>query len=174
MAALRGSSDWRAFTLPFNATGTKGPPAQLVMNVQLPGKGAVYLRDLRLIQSTSPAALGMQPGAWWSDQSAGWIGGFGGAFLGCFASFIGWLAARGRAPGFVLGSLKVLIVFGAAATVAGLTAAAIGQPYGVWYPLLLMGVLSVVIFPLQLRSFRQRFHEMELRRMSSLDLAAHG
>ena len=48
MAKLKGTSDWRAFLLPFNAEGAKGKPTKLVINVVLPGKGTVYLRGLVL------------------------------------------------------------------------------------------------------------------------------
>ncbi|MEQ1854146.1 MAG: hypothetical protein ABMA01_21450 [Chthoniobacteraceae bacterium] len=173
MAGLRGDSGWRVFTLPFDATGAKSTPSRLVINVQLPGQGTVFLRDLRLIQSPGFAALLKQPGAWWPDQTAGWIGGLGGAFLGCLGGLIEWLASRGKMPRFVLNASRILILIGAIAAIAGLISAALRQPYGVWYPLLLIGILCVAIFPFRLRRYQQRYRELELRRMSSLDLTAH-
>src|SRR5215475_7425533 len=53
MAKLTGTSDWRAFMLPFNAKGASSRPSKLVVNVRLPGKGSVFLRNLKLVQSTS-------------------------------------------------------------------------------------------------------------------------
>lgn len=173
MAKLTGTSEWRAFTLPFNATGTKSHPAKLVLNVQLPAKGSVVLRNLKLIEGTNFDSLAGQTGAWWSDRTAGIIGGVGGSLLGCLGALIEWLASRGKAQHFVVNAARVLIGVGAASTLGGLTAVALRQPYGVWYALLLFGVLDVVIFPFRLRRYQDRYREIELRRMTSMDAAAH-
>jgi hypothetical protein len=170
MAKLRGTSDWRPFILPFNATGTKTNPTKLVVNVHLPGKGVVYLRSpLKLAESSGAPGTGAQPGAWWSDRTGGLIGGIVGGVGGCLGALIGWLSARGKARGFVLGSTSTLIVLGAIATVAGIVAVTWRQPYGVWYPLLLGGVIIVVICPVILRRCLHRYREIELRRMISID-----
>src|SRR3954469_8826451 len=52
LGRLRGTSTWRAFSLPFNATGVEGSPKRLEVNLQLPGSGTVYLRSLKLIEMT--------------------------------------------------------------------------------------------------------------------------
>jgi hypothetical protein len=70
MAKLTGTSDWRAFTLPFNAKGASSRPSKLLVNVQLPGKGRVFLRNLKFVQSTSFDGAATQTGAWWSDRTA--------------------------------------------------------------------------------------------------------
>ena len=44
---LQGTSGWRPFTLPFDATGAP-PPTKLVLNVVLPARGVVFLGPLRL------------------------------------------------------------------------------------------------------------------------------
>ena len=38
-----------------------------------------------------------------------------------------------------------------------------------WFSLLLLGVLCVMIFPFRLRRYQQRYRELELRRMASMD-----
>ena len=48
MMKLQGTSGWRAFTLPFDATGAPAP-TKLVFNVVLPGRGVVYLGSLQLV-----------------------------------------------------------------------------------------------------------------------------
>jgi hypothetical protein len=173
MGKLRGTSDWRPFILPFNATGTKSNPTKLVVNVHLPAKGVVYLRSpLKLAESSSaPGGASAQPGAWWSDRAGGLIGGIIGSVGGCLGALIGWLSARGKARGFVLGSTLALTGFGAIAIIVGLLAVTWQQPYAVWYPLLLVGVLLVVICPVILRSCLHRYREVELRRMTSMDVA---
>lgn len=173
LASLRGDSAWRAFSLPFDASATKSKPSQLVMNLQLPGEGVVVLRNVRLVESTSFGDLIKQPGAWWSDRAAGWVGGLGGAFLGCFASLVEWLASRGKGARLIVPAYRALIAVGVLASVAGLAAVTLRQPYGVWYPLLLCGVLCVAFIPFRLRRHQQRCRETELRRISSMDLTAH-
>ena len=65
MEKIYGASDWRAFSLPLDRTGktypesfstrmdtadTVHPPKRLEINVLLPGRGVVYLRNVKLIQ----------------------------------------------------------------------------------------------------------------------------
>jgi hypothetical protein len=172
MAKLTGTSHWRAFTLPFNAKGASSRPSKLTLNVQLPGKGGVFLRNLKLVQSTSFDGATTQIGSGWSYQTAGIVGGVGGALIGCLGALIEWLAARGKAQRFVVNAVRVLIGVGVAFALGGLAAVALRQPYGVWYALLLLGVLMVVIFPFRLRSYQDRYREFELRRMTSMDATA--
>jgi hypothetical protein len=170
MGKLRGTSDWRPFILPFDATGAKSHPTKLVVNIYLPGKGVVYLRSpLKLAESAR--APGAEPGAWWSDRTGSLVGGVIGGVGGCLGALIGWLSSRGKARSFVLGSTMMLTVFGAVAMVAGIVAVTWRQPYAVWYPLLLAGVILVVICPVILRRSVQRYREIELRRMTSMDAA---
>lgn len=174
MGGLRGTSSWRTFILPFNATGTKNPPERLEVNVQLPGKGTVFLRSLRLIEMTSfgiTATAAAPRKAWWTDRTAGWVGGIGGGLLGCLGTYLEWAAARGRARAFVLGASRALLVVGILSTIAGLVAAALGQPYEVWYILLLGGILCGGISATRLGKYEARYRDLELRRMAALDAA---
>jgi hypothetical protein len=173
MGKLTGSSDWRMFTLPFNAKGASSSPSKLVVNIYLPGNGSVFLRNLKLVQSTSFDGAATQTGArWWSDQTVGIVGGVGGALIGCLAALIECLAARGKAQRFVLNAVRVLIGVGVASVLGGFAALALRQPHGVWYALLLLGVLVVVIFPFRLRRYQDRYRDIELRRMTSMDATA--
>src|SRR5262249_5231749 len=70
MMKLRGTSGWRSFVLPFDATGAQ-PPTRLVMNVVLPGRGTVYLGPLEL--SEEQGGRGGQP-----DEVTRWVGLAGG------------------------------------------------------------------------------------------------
>jgi hypothetical protein len=171
MAKLTGTSGWRAFTLPFNAKGASSRPTKLVVNVQLPGKGSVFLRNLKLVQSTSFDGATTQT-SWWSDRTAGIIGGLGGTLIGCLGALLEWLAARGKAQRFVVNAVSVLIGTGVAFALGGLAAVALRQRYGVWYAFLLLGVLVVLIFPFRLRRYQDRYREFELRRMTSMDATA--
>jgi hypothetical protein len=165
-AKLRGSSPARPFVLPFFLTPDSPRPVRLELNVVLPAGGRVTLRDLRLGSGVAATAA---PGAWWSDQTAGWIGGAAGSAVGMFGALIGTLCTLGRGRRFVMAGLLALGVCGLALLAAGLVALALGQPYAVWYPLVLLGVLDPVLAFSLLPTARRRFEEIELRRMQALD-----
>lgn len=165
MMQLKGSSGWRQFTLPFDATGAPAP-TRLVVNVVLPGRGVVYLGPLQLVDDL-PGADGAAGSL---DRAVGLIGGVAGGLVGCLGALIGVLASRGRAKRFVTIALVSLAIGGTLAFAAGVVALSRSQPYAVYYPLLLIGFLATVI-PLGLRpSIRRRYEEIELRRMRAHDL----
>ena len=170
MGKITGSSDWRAVKLPFDRTGSTASPTRLEVNLLLPGKGTVYLTGFKLVEySGSSAASGLSSRAWWSEQTAGLVGGIGGAFMGCLASLLAWLAARGRARVFVLATSMCLIGVGVLLLLCGLAALCVQQPFAVWMPLLLLGFLLVIILPYRLRQFQRLYDQVEIRRMAALD-----
>jgi hypothetical protein len=109
------------------------------------------------------------PGQWWDDRTGGLIGGIGGSIIGCLGGLIGTLAGMGRARRFVLGLTKALFLVGLVLIGVGLVAVVQSQPYGVYYPLLLAGVISAAVCGGLLRTLRRRYDELELRKMSALD-----
>ena len=74
MGKISGTSQLRTFMLPFNRTGAATPPSRLELNLILPGKGVVHIGPLELVEYAASGAPAMA-GAWWSDRTAGWIGG---------------------------------------------------------------------------------------------------
>ena len=166
MMKLQGSSGWRRFTLPFDATGAPGPPTRLVINVTLQGRGVVHLGPLTLGSQDGAA----DAGAWWQDQMGGWIGAVGGSAIGALGALIGLLTSLGRARRFVTAAAMGLVAGGSAAFLAGVVALAQSQPYAVYYPLLLGGLLGAVIPLGLLPAIRRRYEEMELRAMRAQDL----
>jgi hypothetical protein len=58
---------------------------------------------------------------------------------------------------------------GVFSVIVGIAAVAVGQPYAVWFPLLLLGVLLLAILPLRLRQYQRGYEDLELRRMASMD-----
>jgi len=172
MGKITGTSGWRAFTLPFDRTGSKAHPTRLEINLILPGQGTVYLGPIKLVEYEGD--LGLEKtrgaaGAWWSDRAAGWIGGIGGSVLGCLGSILAVLAAKGRNRGFVVWTSITLIAMGVISVILGIAAVAVGQPYAVWFPLLLLGVLLLAILPFRLRQYQRGYEDLELRRMASMD-----
>lgn len=171
MGKITGTSGWRDFTLPFNRTGASGAPTRLQVNLILPGHGTVYIGPVKLLQlPKAKSASGMvYPNSWWSAPTTGKIFGWGGAVIGCFGGLCGWLASKGKARGFVLAVLAIFTGLGVASGVAGLLALAAQQPVFVWSPLIFSAVILASVSPFNLRQFRRRYEELELRRMASLD-----
>lgn len=178
---IANHSDWRGFCLPFNSATIPSSPTKLVLNLKLPGRGDVTIRNLRLEQAASMDELlagqdAPQPTAphaaereGMADRSAGMIGGLAGAVIGCLGSLLEFLASRGRARGFVLGTACTLAGLGAACIGGGIMALATAQVREVAQVLLLLGVLCAVIFPLRLRHYLRQYRQTELRRIDSLD-----
>jgi hypothetical protein len=166
LAVLRGSSPERPFALPFLLPPDSPRPTRLEVNVVLPAGGKVTVRGLRL---GSGAEAMRAPGAWWSPEAAGWIGGAAGGAVGLFGALVGTLCSLGRGRRFVLAGLVALGVSGLALLAAGGVALGLGQPYEVWYPLVLMGILDPVLAVSLLPTARRRFEALELRRMQALD-----
>ena len=79
------------------------------------------------------------------------------------------LASLGRARLFVFGALYLLIVAGAGMLITGFTALLMKQPYAVYYPLLLIGVLATVLPLGLLPRMKQHYAELELRKMQARD-----
>lgn len=169
MASLTGSSPWRPFLLPFDTNG-QGVPQRLVINVVFAGRGVVFLSPLELVQFSGSEDALKPAGAWWSDRQGGRLGGLAGGSLGVLGALVGVLAATGRARRVVLGLLKLIIAICGAGLLLGLAALALGQPYGVYYPLILLGVIGVAVPAGLLGSLKKRYEQLELRRMSALDM----
>jgi hypothetical protein len=168
LGVIRGSSDWREFALPFNK-GSEPSPTRLVINLVLPGRGSVEISDLEL-HAPADELFGAS-GGWWPEQTAALMGAIGGSVLGVFLGcVIAPLIAVGRARHFVYIALGAIGGCGLIALIAGLSALAVGQPYHVYYPALLLGGLSTFFgaggFVMALARYRQH----DLRRMSALDV----
>jgi hypothetical protein len=160
MAKVRGSSPARGFALPFHLAPDSPRPVRLEVNLVLPAGGRVMVRDLRL---GSAAEFTSAPDAWWSAETAGWIGGAAGSAVGVLGAAIGTLCSLGRGRAFVMGGLFALGVGGLVLLALGGVALAVGQPYEVWYPLLLLGVLDPVLAFSLLPTARRRFEALKLR-----------
>ena len=196
LKCLSGSSDWRPFVLPFFVDRENMHPTKLVVNVVLPGKGTVYIgpptlkqygQDENPLATAAPSSSGdrrtvrpaearsaaqrraASPTPWWTQRAAGWIGGIVGASLGCLGALIGLLASRGSARRFVLGLLEATVVVGIVALVIGVVALVSRQPYHVFYPPLLVGIIGSVVPLSSLRTLRKRYEQMELRKMEAMD-----
>lgn len=168
---ISGTSDWREFALPF-MKNDEPSPQKLVINLSLPGPGTVELSDLELIAPAEEYTGNALPGAWWSDRTAGLFGGLAGSFLGVFIGCVlAPLSAMGRAKSFTLTAYLLLGLAASLSLLLGLIAIVSAQPYGVCYPLLLIGLLGMFFGFGGLMLARKKYREHELRRMSALDVA---
>lgn len=172
MQSLSGTSTWRDVQLPASlGTDTDVPrPNRLVLNLHLAGPGTVYLSDFTLshLPDDWAATFGWGPG-WWSNRVGGLIGGALGSLLGIIGAVVGTLCGLGRGRVVVTALLIMMAAAGVVCLVLGIVALVLGQPYAVYYPLLLIGVLAAVLGGVGIPVSRQRFAEAELRRMQALD-----
>ena len=107
--------------------------------------------------------------AWWSDRTGGIIGGIMGATLGLLGALVGLLASLGKGRRLVMTALVIIIAVGVVWIGTALVALWRTQPYGVYYPLLLGGLLATLIPAGLLPIIRRRYEALELRRMNALD-----
>jgi hypothetical protein len=176
LGKLSGSSDWRPFVLPFYANSggqadSAAPlPGKLTLSLVLPGAGSVSIRDVGLYQYASGVDPLQAAGQWFDDRSTALLGAIGGSLVGLWGALIGILAARGKARHFVLGSANVLLVIGIASFAVGIVAVAAAQPYAVYYPLLLIGVILAVVFGKLRGNLSARYEQLELKKMQSMDV----
>ena len=170
---LQGTSAWRQVQIPFQMED--GPdaarPSAILLNIVFEGPGTVWLTNLELTEHKTLFAA-MQSEGWWSDRTAGRIGAVGGCVIALVAILVWILASRGRARGFVNATLLTASALGFAAVIVGVVAAASGQPYGVYYPLLLMGGITATLSLIAFFRLRKQYAAAELRRMESLDAHA--
>jgi hypothetical protein len=115
---------------------------------------------------------------WWTDQQAGWVGGIGGSVAGILGGLLGTIvgifAPRGKCRALVYAMITFMISVSALCLIAGIVALFLGQPYGVYYPLLLEGAIGLPVVggltPLIRRTYRQadarRLEAEEFRRSS--------
>jgi hypothetical protein len=164
MMKVTGTSTWRPFLIPFDATGAP-LPSRLVINVVLPGKGTVDLGPLKLAELDSAASFGL--GGVTLDR----LGGLAGALLGVMGALIGTLTSMGRARRFVMGATLALVAVGVASFAAGIFTASQSQTLVGSYPFLLVGFLASVLPLGMLPIIRRRYEEVELRTMRAHDVA---
>ncbi len=101
-------------------------------------------------------------------------GGIGGSVLGVLGGLLGaasgYLAPRGKGRTFILGAFTTLLIIGILHLAVGLYALISGQPYGIYYPLVLLGVILSVVMGGLIPVVRKRYDEAEARRIGAAAL----
>jgi hypothetical protein len=161
MRKLTGTSAWRAFELPFHAEpGMR--PEKLTLNVVLPGAGTV------IVSQPTVSAIDTSS-QWWSEQQSGLFGGILGSFIGILGATIGCLAGLRKSKHLTLSLFALALSIGVVCLVAGLIAVLCRQPWHVYYPLLLGGIIDVTVLGANLFPVLRRYRADELRQMTALD-----
>ena len=106
---------------------------------------------------------------WWSNRTAGFLGGIAGSIFGILGGLIGSLAGMCKAPKIVKTTMAVLFFGGLVSLTAGLIALLSSQPYAVYYPLLILGFISTVLMGALYPIVRNRYLQDELRKMQAAD-----
>jgi hypothetical protein len=108
---------------------------------------------------------------WFDGNTYAWLPGtLIGTLGGVWGALVGTLAPRGKAKGLVYGSLAILLTSAVICLIAGIVALVSHQPYGVWYGLLLPGVIGLgVLGPLSPLAFNT-YRQAEQRKMQANDL----
>ena len=105
---------------------------------------------------------------WFNPALAGGLIGSGVGVLGAvYGTLVGVLAPRGKGRAFVMALHWAALALGAVFIVAGITAVVGEQPYGVWYALLLPGLLIVVLMGTMTPVIRLRYRQAEHRRLQA-------
>lgn len=98
-------------------------------------------------------------------------GGIGGGLLGGLAGILGgvtgMLAPKGKGRSFILGAFTFLILVGLVHLAVGLYALWAGQPWGIWYPLVLIGFILAFVLSVVRPVVRNRYVEVEMRKMDA-------
>lgn len=165
LGKLDGASDWRDLELPFESKAGM-LPTKLVINVVLPGKGTVQLKPFVLESVDRDQAM---TGPWWSERHAGLVGGLGGGAIGIVGALIGVLAGFGVGRQLTISLCSGVALAGAVAVIAGVVAWRMGQPWHVYYPLILGGGIAAGVCGLNLPTLRKRYDALELQRMTAMD-----
>ena len=171
MGKIVGSSKWREVKLPFLINSEKEMrPNSLEVNLVLPKGGKVWLSNLTLIETDSPAGFSLGSSV---PGMAGMICGILGAIFGCFGGLYGWSRSTGRWWSVMKFFPKFCYLCGAIALVSASISYANGWSWEITYAAALFGVIIIFAVAGNEWYYRQLPREAnplaEERRMRSLD-----
>jgi peptidoglycan/LPS O-acetylase OafA/YrhL len=121
-----------------------------------------------LLAATTAMLADVTP--WFSNPGA--AGGIAGAAVGVlgggiYGPLVGICAPQGKAKGFVMGYHFALLGLGVVLLLTAIYALIVGQPYGIWFGLLMPGVLLVVLMSAFTPMVRMRYRQAEQRKLSA-------
>jgi MFS family permease len=108
---------------------------------------------------------------WFDPNQYAWIPGtVYGCIVAVLAGLVAWLVPRGKARRFILRAWITLWAAALALLAVGIAALLAGQPWGVWYGILLPGAIGALVVGGNLLVILKRYREVEQRRLSATDL----
>jgi hypothetical protein len=108
---------------------------------------------------------------WFNPSLYGWLPGtVFGCTVGLYGGITGWLAPRGRARGLVLGALWTFLAASTGFLAIGIFGLLSGQPYGVWYSLMLPGVIGVLVLGFNAPTVLRLYRIAEQRSLEAQDM----
>ena len=114
----------------------------------------------------------MEP--WWNAEYSSLIGpmtGAAGGLIGGLSGGLGgYLASRGKAKRLIVGLYAVLAGAGLLALLVGLYAAVSGQPWPIWFVLVLPGAIFTAVYPPCLYALLRAYKLAEERRLAAEEL----
>lgn len=107
----------------------------------------------------------------WFPEHYGWIFGASiGVLGGVVGTLVGCLAPWGKAKTVVFFLYWFSLIASALCLVTGLAALIAGQPYGIWYGLLLSGVIGCCVFGFNYFTLVYAYRQAEARKMAAQNL----
>ena len=94
-------------------------------------------------------------------------GGVGGTLGGLLGAAAGVLAPKGKGRKLILGGMGALIGVGLISLGFGVVALVMGQPFGIWYPPSLIGLVFTIVPGALIPVIRTRYAEAEARRIEA-------
>jgi len=108
---------------------------------------------------------------WFDPIHYAWIPGTAyGVMAGLMGGLVAWLAPRGLARSFILRAWFVVWAVAVALLAMGIVALVNGQPWGVWYGLLLPGAIGTLVVGANSLVILKTYREVEERRLAAKDL----
>lgn len=110
--------------------------------------------------------------AWFDPNTFGaWfgviVGGGGGTLGGLLGGLSGVLSPQGKGRRFILGAMLIYIVLGVLLAATGIVALFTGQPYAIWYPFLLTGIIFSVVVGAVFPIVRNNYKAAENRKIAA-------
>ena len=107
---------------------------------------------------------------WFDPNHYAWIPGTAyGCLAGLMAGLVVWLVPRGRARRFILAGWFSLWAVAVVLLAVGILALVTQQPWGVWYGLVLPGVIGTLVVGGNSLVILKRYRDVEGRRMDAKD-----
>jgi hypothetical protein len=108
---------------------------------------------------------------WFDPNQYAWIPGtVYGVAAGLMGALVGWLVPRGRARQPLLRAWYTLWAIAIVLLLIGMTALVDGQPWGVWFGILLPGAIGTLVVGANTLVILKAYQQVETRRVAAKDL----